>query len=236
MTDIQNRRHQMFVRVREFVTQRLSDFSESGVARQLFTQLKAVITRLESLSAAQASGLGEARQRTQTRGSARLVLRDDLDAIHSVAASMGLGEQFPLPYRNDPSLLQVARAAVTNAPLLKAQFLAHEMPADFIEDLQADILAFETESAAQGNAVGDHVQAGAGIDEAVDEGVEIVDKLDGIMRAKYADNRPVLAEWMSASHTERAPKRSAAAASTTTGPTPPSPGTTPSSGGTPPAS
>jgi hypothetical protein len=229
MTDNQNRRFSMFVRARDFIAQRLSDFSETGVAQQLYTQLRGVITRLESLSAAQASGIGEAHQRTQTRGSARLSLRDAVEAIHNVAMAMGLGEHFPLPDRNDPSLLQVARAAAVDAVPLKLQFIAHETPDDFIEDLQAQIAAFQTETSEHGNAVGDHIQAGEAIDEAIEEGIEIVNKLDRIMRAKYADNRAVLAEWMSASHTERAPKRSA-----TTAP-PPATGGAPSTSGTPPA-
>jgi hypothetical protein len=95
------------------------------------------------------------------------------------------------------------------------------MPDDFIEDLQAAISAFASEIAEHGNAVGDHVQAGAGLDDAFDDGVDTVEKLDGIMRAKYADNRAVFAEWMSASHTERSPKHS-----TTTAP-PPSTGGAP---------
>ena len=177
----------------------------------------------------QASGIGQARQRTQSRGSARLSLRDALEVIHSVAVAMGLGDRFPLPERNDSSLLQVARAAAADALPLKAQFVAHEMPDDFIADLQANITAFQTEITEQGNAVGDHVQAGEAIDEAVDEGVDIVDKLDGIMRAKYADNRAVLAEWMSASHTERAPRKSAA----TTPPPHPTGGADASTGTTP---
>lgn len=227
MTDIQNRRLSMFVRVREFMAQRLSDFSETGVARQLYTQLQAVITRVESLAAAQASGIGQARQRTEGRGDARQALRELIEAIHAVAETMGVGEQFPLPGRSDAKLSQCARAAAADLAPLKAQFIAHEMPADFIEDLQAAIAAFDTEIAEQGNAVGDHVQAGVALDEAIDEGVEIVNKLDGIMRAKYASNRAVLAEWTSASHTERAPKRSRTAP-------PPSTGAT-SAGGTPPS-
>lgn len=231
MTDTQNRRLSMFVRAREFMAQRLNDFSETGVARQLYAQLQAVITRIQSLSAAQAGGLGEAHQRTQSRGSARNALRELLEAINAVARTMGVADRFALPDPdNDGRLLQAARSFATNAAPVKAQFIAHEMPDDFIEDLQAAIALFESEIAEHGNAVGDHVQAGVALDDAIDEGVEIVNKLDGIMRAKYGSDRAVLAEWMSASHIERAPKRSAAPSPP---PTPPPTGATP--GGTPPA-
>ena len=39
------------------------------------------------------------------------------------------------------------------------------------------------------------------------QGVEIVRKLDGIIKNKYANHPGVLAEWISASHVERAPRR-----------------------------
>ena len=203
----------MFVRVREFIAQRLEDFSETGVARQLFAQLQTVITRIETLAAAQATGIGEARQRTQTRGSARDALRDLLEGINAVARTMGVADRFALPDRhNDRNLLQAARSFATNALPIKAQYIAHEMPPTFIEDLQAAITAFDSEIAEHGNAVGDHVQAGESLDDSFEEGNDIVDKLDGIMRAKYAGDRGVLAEWVNASHTERAPRRSSAPA------------------------
>ena len=98
--------------LREFMAQRLSDFSETGVARQLYIQLQALITTIQSLSAAQASGMGSARQRTEARGDAREVLGELLEAIHAVAVTMGLGEQFPLPGRTDAKLLQRARELI----------------------------------------------------------------------------------------------------------------------------
>jgi hypothetical protein len=52
MDDNHNRRHSMFVRVREFIQPRIADFSETGVVRQLFTQLKVIITEVEQLAAA----------------------------------------------------------------------------------------------------------------------------------------------------------------------------------------
>jgi hypothetical protein len=45
------------------------------------------------------------------------------------------------------------------------------------------------------------------IETEIDEGDATVRKLDAIMKNKYANNPAVLAEWTSASHTERAPRR-----------------------------
>jgi hypothetical protein len=220
MNDRQNRRHQMFIRVREFFAPRENDFSTGGMARQLFAQLKTTITELDSSVAAQASGVGQARQRTQTRGDARLALFEDLQAINRAARTMGLSEQFPVPpFGNDRNLIGAARAAASAAVPVKAEFILHEMPENFIEELNENIQALETEIAEQSGAVDDHVNASASIDDTIDTGFEIVRKLDGLVRNKYADNPGVLAEWASASHTERAPRRSTPVPST---PTPPS--------------
>ena len=72
---------------------------------------------------------------------------------------------------------------------------------------------------AQSGGVGNHVAANAAIDDAVYRGMITVRKLDAIVRNKYANNPAVLAEWASASHTERAPRTPA----TTPPPPPPTP-------------
>jgi hypothetical protein len=222
MNDRQNRRHQMFIRAREFFAPRENDFSVGGMARQLFAQLKAIITDLDSLVAAQASGVGQARQRTQTRGDARLALLEDLQAINRAARSMGKAEQFPVPpFGNDRNLIGAARAFALAAVPRKAEFILHEMPENFIEDLNDDIQDLETEIAKRAGAVDDHVNASASIDDTIDRGFEIIRKLDGLIRNKYADDPGALAEWASASHTERAPRRRAPVPSTPTPPSPP---------------
>jgi hypothetical protein len=210
------------VRVREFITQRLGEYSATGVVRQLYARLQTLIVKLESQAAAQVTGISEARAHTESRGGARLALRQALEAINSVARAMGVAKEFPLPERdNDDNLLSVAKATVPKALARKAEFLEHEMPADFIEDLQTDITALETATADHVNAVGDHIEASDGIDETDDEIDEVIDKLDAILRPKYAGNRPVLTEWLSARHVERAPRRNAGA------PPPPPSGVTP---------
>lgn len=121
---------------------------------------------------------------------------------------MGRAEQFPVPpFGNDRNLIAAARAAAIALVPLKAEFILHEMPENFIEDLNEDIQDLETEMAEHTGAVDDHVNASASIDDTIDRGFEIVRKLDGLIRNKYADDPGVLAEWASASHTERAPRR-----------------------------
>lgn len=212
MNDSENRRLQMFTRVSDFGTAHATDFAPTSLATQLFTSLKNVVARLGQEGASQSSGLGSARQGTTTRGEAREALRHDLEAINRTARAMneevsGLADKFRVPARgNDQLLIIAARAAAADAAPLSAQFIAHELSPNFLTHLNDDIAAMETAMSSQSGGVGNAVAARASIEAAVDEGVTITHRLDAIIRNKYADNPGTLAEWSSASHTERAPR------------------------------
>jgi hypothetical protein len=224
MDDQERRKFQMFTRVEAFGTAHNQDFAANSLGKQLFAQLSTMVGQLESHASSETSGRGLARQGTTTRSSAREELRSDLEAISRTARAMaddvpGIGDKFRVPRNNnDQQLLAAARAFATDAAPLEAQFIAHELPADFLQDLQDDVAALEAAISGQSSGVGDHVAARAEIDATIDQGGVTVRKLDAIVRNKYANNPGALAEWQSASHTERAPKRSKASS-----PTPPSP-------------
>jgi hypothetical protein len=216
MNDSESRKHQMFVRVQQFFSTRQPDFPAGSVGKQLASDLGATITELEGHAANEASSSGTARQGTVTRAEARAALRDDLEAINRTARNLdevaGLHEQFRLPRgSNDQHLVNAARAFATDALPLKAQFIAHELPSDFIENLNADIAAFDAAISDQTEGLGDRIAATAAIDDAIERGSVLVRKLDTIVRNKYANNSAVLAEWTSKSHTERAPRKKTAA-------------------------
>lgn len=212
MNDNENRRYQTFGRVHGFSEAHQADFADKSIGKLLFADLAALIAELDRLSAAQVSGFGLAHQGTKTRSQARADLLEDLRAINRTARAMsddvpGIEDKFRLPRgNNDQNLLSAARAFAADAEPLAAKFIAHELPADFLEDLRADIAALEEAINRQSSGVGDHVAANAAIDDAIGRGTEIVSKLDAIVKNKYANNPAVLAEWASASHTERAPR------------------------------
>jgi hypothetical protein len=208
MNDTDGLTHQMLVRSRESFAQSVDDFSAGGAARQLFADLQAAVIEVEQKAAAFGSGRSDAKQGTQTINEAREVLLADLFPLREAAKVMGVEEKFPYPPRNnDEQLLQLAGVYATNALPLKAELIAHELPADFLEDLAADKAAFQSTSAARGNAVGDHIAARRELDDALARGVEIVRKLTSLMKVKHTNNPGKLAEWAAATHIERAPRR-----------------------------
>ena len=232
MTDKENRKYQMFVRVRNFSTAHAADFAVNSLAAQLIAALVVVITRLDGLIAAQSSGRGAAREGTSSRAAARAALRDHMEAIARTARTLarntpGLDEKFRVPQEsNDQHLIAAGRAFARDGVPLAAQFIALEFPPDFIEELNEDIADLEAAIDHHNTAVGGHVGARMAIDAAIEQAADIVRQLDTIIRNKYRNDPAILAEWVSASHTERDPKRK-----TSEAPPPPATGT----GGTPPA-
>ncbi|HXI23059.1 MAG TPA: hypothetical protein VNG71_04220 [Pyrinomonadaceae bacterium] len=213
MNDSSNRKLETCRRVEDFCTARAADFSATSLATQLFATLATGIDTLEGLAAAQTSGGGAAREGTATRGDAREELRSQMKAwsatAHAIAIdNPGLEHKFRVPRgENDEVLIAAARAFATDAVPLSAQFIAHEMPATFIDDMNASIVKFSNTMSKQSSAVGDRVGARAAFEAELDECLTVVRQLDPIMRNKYADDPATLAEWTSASHVERAPKK-----------------------------
>jgi hypothetical protein len=211
--------HQAGIRVRELTAQCINDFATGGAARQYYAELQTGITVLEQKAAAHGIGLSDERQGTRIRSDTREALRANLELIRSIARVLGVEEQFPpLPVNNDDKLLQLADIYATHALPLKAQFIAHELPGDFLEDLAADKAAFQAAIAEQANASGDHVAAREEVDQARDNVLASMRKLGGVYKVRYANDPGKLAEWTAASHIER-PRRKSKAAD----PPPPSP-------------
>jgi hypothetical protein len=214
MNDSDRRSYEKFVRVRDFGQGRLSDFASTSLGHQYFTDIATVVNDFNAHAAAEASARSDARQGTDRREQARNALRDALEDIARTARALidevpGIAEKFRVPRNNsDKDLLNAGRTFKQDAEPIKAHFIAHEMPADFLDNLQDDIDALEAAISSQSTGVGGQVAAGAALDAIIARGNNLVRKLDVIVRNKYANDPATLAEWTSASHTERAPRRS----------------------------
>ena len=149
MNDTENRKRQMFSRVDGFGAVHVDDFAINSIGTQLFIDLRAIIAEFDGHASSEASGHGSARQGTTTRAGARDALIEALKAIRRTARAMadevpGLDDKFRMPPdQNDQLLLNAARAFAADAAPLSAQFIAHELPADFLADLNANIAALE---------------------------------------------------------------------------------------------
>ncbi len=217
MNDDNRRRYEMQVRVVQFGTDNAGDFT--GFATTKFAELAAIVTEIESESAAQQSGFGEAAQQYEVKDTARENLRDLMAAISRTSKSMeyefdGIADKFKFQ-RNMPdvTMLGKARAFETEANPYKAAFENYGLSGNFISDLTDAANAFEATFSTTASATAEHVAATAEEASKIRQGMIIVRILDGIVKNRYANDPGKLAAWISASHVEKAPKK-------TTPPTP----------------
>jgi hypothetical protein len=213
MKDIERRRLEMFIRVREFGEAHAAQFPPTSFAGEQLSVLDAAINGLESHTQAQTSGRGAVRESVTSKSAARDEVMRDLEAISRTARSMamttpGLNDKFRIPHnQSNQTVLAVARAAGADALPLKAEFIRRGMPADFLEDLQADIEMMEQAIERKVQGAGSHVAATAAIDMEIERGMNAVRELDSVMYNTFRDDPVALAAWESASHVERPPKR-----------------------------
>jgi len=201
----------MFMRVRDFGVEHAADFAPTSLGTQLFTKLGTVVDELGIHSASQSSSSGTEKEGTVTRSQARRALRDDMEAISRTSRAMaveipGLSNKFRVPHvENDQNLLTTARGFATDVTPYVDNFVAHELPAGFVDKLNESIGELEAAMGMQSSGRGHRAAAIAAIDDSIDDGLTTVKKLDVIVKNKYSNNSAVLAQWTSASHIERDP-------------------------------
>jgi hypothetical protein len=107
------------------------------------------------------------------------------------------------------ALLTAADAMVREfaKPGVPAQFIAYELPADFVQDLKDDLAAIRAADSAMDSDDQDGVASTAAVGRLIKAGMAEVAQLDAIIRNKYARDPDTLRAWRSASHTVRAPQR-----------------------------
>ena len=212
MNDKARRKYEMLVRVRDFGATHAADFSASSKGGELFASVSALVTELEGHTEAQTSHDRAIAQGTAQRAAARDALRAAMEAIRRTARAMslttpGLDARFRIPSSaNDQALISAARGFASAAEPLKAEFIRNELPANFLDTLQASIANFEQAITDQNTNAEGRVAATRAIDDGTERGSALVKQLDAVVRNKYADDAATVAAWESASRTERAPQ------------------------------
>lgn len=206
-------RYNMFIKVKQFGADNAADFPAGSVGKIQFTDISNVITKLDELSTKQAEGFGEARLSYVGKDTARENLRETVAYISRTAKALeyefaGISEQFRLPRgSSDQKLVATAKSFITAAHSHKADFIRYGLPADFIDELNDDIAAFEATLNAPSSARGTHVEATAEIGETIRKGMNAVRILDAVIKNIYRSNVGKLAAWTTASNIEAASVR-----------------------------
>ena len=203
----------MLRRVRDFGASRTIDFPPDSLGRQMFAEVTAVVTELARQATVQAASAGSASVSSAARARLRASLRGDLRHICRTAGVVLAGQpdlkkRFRLPESGDVRWLAAARAIAEAAEPLVAEFIQHEMPADFLVKLRSDIAAFESAVHDQNQTREARTTATSSLGTLRMRGMKAMRHLDVTVRNKYRNDTASLAAWKSASHIERRNGRS----------------------------
>ncbi len=199
----------MLRRVRDFGVAHAADFPAATLGSTLIGDVGATVSEIESTASTQTSKAGAARQKTESKSLARETLMDEMEAISLTARAIaledpGLENKFRLPRNpSDQALLNSARAFLSDATPLAAEFTRREMATDFLSELQEAIQAFEQAITGRNHDREGQVTATASLDVVIGKGLKHVKQLNAVVRNKYRNNPAMLAAWTSASHVER---------------------------------
>lgn len=221
MNIYERRQLDMFQKVAEFAANHAADFPAESVATESLDTLRRVIDNLKKFDANQNSQAGNARRHTALKNSVRESLIDDLKAIARCARAISrripaLDQKFKMYGKpNNLTILSVARTFAADAEPFAGEFIRYGLPANFLEDLRADIEAFERAGLDQTTTALAVTTAADAIDDEINDGLDAVRDLDTLTRVVFRNDPNMLAQWTRVSHIDR-PARAAKAAAAAT--------------------
>lgn len=211
MDDRERNIHEAFINMREFNVANAADYAAFPDAAAQFAVINASITEMQNHAATQTSGAGG--RAVQQKSVVAAAIRRKLTNMSRTARALNFEDEgfrrlFKVPDSNSgQKILAAAREFASEAAKHKADFMRLGMPAGFVEDLNTDINDYEQATSAKAGAKGAGVGATAGIDEAVETGLQAAQIADSIMHNVYQDNPVKLAEWTRARHVRRSPQK-----------------------------
>ncbi|HEX8649774.1 MAG TPA: hypothetical protein VF708_02965 [Pyrinomonadaceae bacterium] len=214
MHDQQRRRFERIVRSADFATSLAEPFAPESRGGKALAELRTSIEELESTDAAVLTNVRSARQGTTSKNEARQALRDQIDAISDTGKTIGmdhpeLKEKFRRPRgnANDQTLVSVGRSFAAEATPVKNLFIEYDLPADFIDRLNASLDAFEQSVNQQNAGASASRSSRVSIEATLDRAEQELARLDTAMQNKYRDDAATLSAWKSASRVERSPRK-----------------------------
>jgi hypothetical protein len=212
MKTLETKRMEMFIRTTENRHEFPLAAAEGSRGAEIYDELGQTVEEIRSSAYEQSRAQSSVREIAATIDATREELERQLDAIRKTARSTGitgLEDKF-LPPRNvtDQGLLTLARTYGNDAFPIKADLIKRGLGPDFINDLSAASQAFDAALNERSQRLGKQVAATADLEHKIERGLRLVRELGVIVRNVYAGDPAKLALWESASHVEKAGRRS----------------------------
>lgn len=192
---------QMMARVADFYQAHASYFNSNTVAADSFAALGAAVRRISEQTTLQIASVNELRTTSAEVAAAREALESHLRRIVDTATGIsvdkaGADQAFRFPHaQSDQVLVETAKAFVPQAESIKADFVRHCLPENFIDELKAAVVAFEEARLSKASSLNKRVNATKGLSDAMEQALKLLPRLDAIVSNTLAGNPAALAEW-----------------------------------------
>ena len=201
----QFRTHQMLLRVAAFETQFRRDFAPGSNAAKRFDDNTNFILKIEELEGAHAAAQSEFPDQILGKEIDVSALRAQLKQLVASAqrvfgADSERAKKIRIPKRETASqLILDARALRQIGFAHKSAFLAQKMPADFLENIDAEIAQIWSALRQEQGEIRVQERATPNLNPLLKNALANVRLLDAPIAAKYAEKPEVLAQWENAS-------------------------------------
>lgn len=209
MNSLDRRTYEMSVRALAFLQANKNDFKNIAAIDDAITVLETETPKIADLGEEKVSTTGNAKDATIHKGDLRDDLEDAMRDISRMWRPMAKNHEnaenkFRMPHGSDQLLVDAAGSFADDAAPLEADFVARGMPAGFIADLIAKRAAFAAAIAESDAALIERVGVNAGFKSPVEQCRAAVEDVDPIVKMVYRNDPSKRAEWLTASHVERA--------------------------------
>lgn len=214
MNDLERRIIEALWRMNAFGIENAAAIALFAMAAAAFARIQTAVTRLEELGIARSSSGDAKLSRTAQRKMWRAEVYNALALMAKSAAdiarrNVNFVNKYLLPHanRSDLTWLETARAFAADWVADKDFFIEYAIDADFIGELTEDTDALEEAMSGQDASKRDRIEANADIDDILDEALKDVRTLKIVVPNIFRGQPGKLADWASASHIEKAAKR-----------------------------
>lgn len=205
MTRAQRRKHETFVRVRDFGAANRGIFPESSTAGLLFARVASAVAAIERYLTARVIARSEAgKMKATTRTAVFEYLKTIASTGRRATRLESSGRLFRIPPgRSGKAIVATARAFLTEATAREAEFIRLGLPTTFVGDFQALVDGLDRAIDTRLNGVTARRKAQAGIESALVDGFEAITELDVVVPNALREDPVRLAEWRRARHIDR---------------------------------
>lgn len=201
-----------FIGISGFRQEFPEDFAVGSDEAEEADAIEAALAAIEQFGGEQVLNFGNVRFNYNSKGIARVALREMLEDFETAARSLaykipGIDLIFRVPSSlSDAQMLALARSFIVQSPTYAVQ-LKKRLGENFIADLQTLIDAFDASLVPPEEAESAQVENTAQLGEAVRQGSIARRVLKDLMKLKYKNNPARYQAWLSASHLKRTEKK-----------------------------